>query len=56
MSCFRNEVLIRRRIRGRQPVFDVLLRLITYKIPLVSATEGAGNNKRFISFISFDAG
>src|SRR5713101_9139632 len=55
MPCIRNEVLIRRRIRGRQPVLNVLLQLVTYRIPSVSATEGGKrDNKRFILFISFD--
>src|SRR6266849_8717785 len=62
MSCLRNDFLIRRRIRGRQPVLNVhsqlvtfSFQLVTYRIPSVSATKGGKkDNKRFISFISFD--
>jgi hypothetical protein len=40
MSCLPKKVVIRRRVRGRKPVFDVPSQLVTYKILSVSATKG----------------
>ena len=40
MSCFRNEVVIRRRVRGREPILNVRLQLVTYKLPSVSTLNG----------------
>jgi hypothetical protein len=40
MSCFQNEDVVRRRVRGREPILDVRSQLATYKIPSVSAMEG----------------
>ena len=40
VSCLPNEVVIRRRVRGREPVSNVLSQLVTYKIPSVLATKG----------------
>jgi hypothetical protein len=37
---FPNEVVIRRRVRGREPVLNVASQLVTYKISSVSATKG----------------
>jgi hypothetical protein len=42
MSCFQNEVVVRRRVRGREPVLNVRLQLVAYKIPSVSAMKGGG--------------
>jgi hypothetical protein len=52
MSCFRNKVMVRRRIRGGQPVLNVPLQLITYRIPSGSATEG-GRETTNVSSCSF---
>src|SRR6266852_2470303 len=42
MSCFPNEVLIRRRVRRREPVLNLPSQLFAYKITSVSATERSG--------------
>src|SRR6266705_2541902 len=39
MSCFPNEVLIRRRVRGREPVLNLPSQLFTYNITLISVTK-----------------
>src|SRR5260370_28359446 len=47
MSCFSNEVLIRRRVRGREPVVNILLQLVTYKISsvmMIKKTRGKTTN------------
>jgi hypothetical protein len=43
MSCFPNEVLIRRRVRGREPVLNLPSQLFTYKITSISATKRTRN-------------
>jgi hypothetical protein len=40
ISCFRDEVVVRRRVRGREPILNVRFQLATYKIPSVSAIKG----------------
>jgi hypothetical protein len=42
-----NEVLIRRWVKGRQPVLNLLLQLVTYRIPSVSATKGGEREQMF---------
>src|SRR5258708_185761 len=56
MSCFSNEVLIRRRVRGREPVVNVLLQLVAYKIPSVMTIKKnkGKDNKRWVLFILFN--
>src|SRR6267154_427578 len=39
MLCFPNEVLIHRRVRGREPVLNLPSQLFTYKITSISATN-----------------
>ena len=41
MSCFLNEILIGRRVGGREPVLNVLLKAITYR-----ETVGQGDEIR----------
>ncbi len=52
MSCFRNEVVVRRRIRGREPILDVHFQLVAYKVPSVSEMKGGekGTNASFCLF------
>ena len=40
MLCHPKSVVVRRRVRGRKPAFDVPSQLVTYRIPSVSATKG----------------
>ena len=55
VSSLPNEVVIRRRIRGREPVLNLASQLVTYEILSVSAMkDGEKNNERFILFISFN--
>src|SRR5258707_2663320 len=42
MSCFSNKVLIGRRVGRREPVVNVLLQLIAYKIQSVMTTKNNG--------------
>src|SRR6266566_2031561 len=44
MSCFPNEVLIRRRVRGREPVLNLPSQLFTYKITSISETKRSGRS------------
>src|SRR5229473_7880345 len=56
MSCLSNKVLIRRRVRGREPVVNVLLQLVAYKIPSVMTIKKnkGKDNKRWVLFILFN--
>ena len=49
MSCFPNEVLIRRRVRGREPVLNLPSQLFTYKITSNSATKRRGRSTNVLS-------
>jgi hypothetical protein len=42
MSGLRNEFVVRRRVRRGEPLLNVLLQLVTYKIPSVTATKCGG--------------
>ena len=52
MSCFQNEVVIRRRVRGGEPALNVPLQLVTYKILSVLITKG-GRKTTNVSPCSF---
>src|SRR5713226_4996687 len=55
MSRFSNELLIRRRVRRREPVVDVLLQLGIYKTPSVmTMKKKGGSNERWVLFILFN--
>ncbi len=47
MSCLRNEVVVRRWVRGGEPLLNVLLQLVTYKTPSVTATKCEGKQQTF---------
>ena len=52
VSSFPNEGVIRRRVRGREPVLNVARlasQLVTYKILSVSPTKGEGRETNFLS-------
>src|SRR6267154_2508368 len=51
MLCLPKNVVIRRRVRRRKPALDVPSQLVTYKIPLVSATKG--RETRTFHFVCF---
>jgi hypothetical protein len=42
MSCFPNDVLIRRRVRGREPVLNLPSQLFTYEITSISVRKRSG--------------
>jgi hypothetical protein len=42
MPCFPNEVLVHRRVRGREPVLDLPSQLFTYKITSIPETKLSG--------------
>ena len=54
MSCFRNKILVRRRVRRGEPVLHLLLQLVAYRIPSVTAANCGVINKRWVLFILFN--
>jgi hypothetical protein len=52
MTCFLDEVLIYRWVRGRKPVLNLPSPLVTYKISSISTTKCEGNTTN-VSFRLF---
>ena len=52
MSSFQNEVVVRRWVRWRQPVLNVPLQLVTYKLPSASAMKGGEKETNASSCLS----
>src|SRR5258708_9650946 len=53
MSCLSNKVLIRRRVRRRQPVVNVLLQLVAYKIPSVMTINKQRERQQTLGLVYF---
>src|SRR5258707_6774829 len=53
MSCSSNKVLIRRRVRGREPVVNVRLQLVACKIPSVMTIKKQGERQQTLGLVYF---